>query len=78
MPMVCASKLNSAPSPAPMASMGTNAPHGTPAPMLSTVATSLRTTTMSRLAQSGEEKTEMLASEALPRSEMKACPPPIA
>ncbi len=48
---------SNAPSPAPIASMGMKIPHGTPAPRLSTVKISLSTTTMSSVAQIGEENT---------------------
>ena len=77
-PIRAHSKLSSAPAPAPVASMGTNAPQGTPAPMLRTRSSPLPSATMSSVAHSGEESTARTPSERLPRSSKNPCPPPIA
>ena len=77
-PICMQRRLMSAPSPAPIASMGTNAPQGTPAPMLETVTSSRSKTTSSSVTHSGEEKTACTPAKPLPRSDKKACPPPIA
>ena len=70
-PIFCKRSPMSAPSPAPIASMGINAPHGTPAPMLKAVTSNLRSTIIMSDAQSGAEKTESTPSEALPSEAIK-------
>ena len=77
-PIAANRRLMSAPSPAPTESMGTNAPQGTPAPILTAVTSALTATTRRIVAQSGAPNTDCTPSEPLPRSAMNPCPPPTA